>query len=365
MRDENYTERVKRFSKYLESEISARRKVSADKINASETDFAALMSLYRCAWKDEASFEGLKYSGDRRFARSVQFLLNTLEIRNFSGLKEWASKIKHYAGFLSKIEADGIGAVTSSELDILMSLKERPRVVRSLLTIMSLFCENCSDDFSPKSLLAEYLAVIHTGNVQSLYKNLLLALIPERSEKNKEPESKSQSQNEASESQSSNENSAPANQTDILRSQLEEAYTRLNESEKQRRILMQEGKEAAINEVLAIMNSQEAGMLIDLCAKCEKTLKDFAQKGITLPEEYTPLSTCVKVFMRIMRNVFEITPVFETGEILEANLEQAQEYIYTGSEFSDSEEVKKVKVTAPGWKRKEEIFSRPHVVEVS
>lgn len=43
------------------------------------------------------------------------------------------------------------------------------------------------------------------------------------------------------------------------------------------------------------MNSQASGMLIDQFARCEQTIRQASEKGITLPEEYASISLCVNI----------------------------------------------------------------------
>ena len=129
-------------------------------------------------------------------------------------------------------------------------------------------------------------------------------------------------------------------------------------------MLQEEGHESAMNEVLRLMNSPASGKLIDQFAKAEKTLKQLQSEKKEIPGDLTVLSVCVKIFMRTMRNVFGVEPVMTPGEILEINLDQAvTRYSYSGSEFEGGE-FKKVEVTAPGWKRGDEIFSLPEVIEL-
>ena len=367
-------ELLDRLKDYVESELSSRRKVGEGKLLLSRMDFTALMRLYSCAWKNQTSLEGLKNSGDKDITQSVGFILKVLEIDDFAGLVEWASKVKHYAELLAKIELEGKKAVSRQELTSLVRLKdlEGNEARFNLSAIMSVFCDMCSDNFTLKKTLAEYISLIHTRHAKPLYEMLLLTLAPKRSRRSAKSESDSQSQKADSDSPDSTdspetpvspETAALLEQIDTLKAELEGAYIRLNSSEENYDILQREGKEAAMNDVLALMNSPASGMLIDQFAKCEQTLKTLAEKGVHLPEEYSSLSLCVRIFMRTMRNVFGVTPVLELGKTLKINLDQSLRYIYTGSEFENAEERKKVKVTSPGWIRKGEIFSPPQVME--
>ncbi len=350
-------ELIDRFREYLDAEIDWRKKAREGTLMRSRVDYAALTRLYSCASKNEAAFEGLKNSGDKDITHSVDFILNAVSIDDFSGLQEWASKMKDYAALLVKLLNEGRPALTDKEFAGLVKLKREGRI--TLLMIMLLFCEMCGDDFAPKPILAEYLVILKPEKARNLYKMLLLTLAPKQQDTDSPQEDETQNHTQ----ETSPEISQLREQIDTLKAELEGAYIRLNSSEEDYDLLQKEGKEAAINEVLSLMNSKESGMLIDQFAKCEKAMKDLSAKGIALPQEYSSLSLCVRIFMRTMRNIFGVSPVLKPGDVIEMTLDQAERYIYTGSDFRDSEEVKKVEVTSPGWKRNDEIFSLPQVME--
>lgn len=350
-------ELIDRFREYLDAEIIWRKKAGEGKLMKSRVDYTALTRLYSCTSKNEAAFEGLKNSGDKDIAHSVQFILNAVSIDDFSGLQKWVAKMKNYAALLVKLLNEGRSSLTDDEFSSLLKLHYEGRV--TLLMIMSLFCEMCGDDFAPKTVLAEYIVIIRPEKTRHLYKMLLLTLAPKQQDTDSPQEDETQTQPQ----ETSPEISQLKEQIDTLKAELEGAYIRLNSSEENYDLLQKEGKEAAINEVLSLMNSKESGMLIDQFAKCEKAMKDLSAKGIALPQEYSSLSLCVRIFMRTMRNIFGVSPVLKPGDVIEMTLDQAERYIYTGSNFRDSEEVKKVEVTSPGWKRNDEIFSLPQVME--
>ena len=350
-------ELIERFREYLGAEMDWRKKAGEGKLMMSRVDHTALMRLYSCASKNEATLEGLKNSGDKDIANSVEFILNAVKVNDFSGLQEWTSKMKDYAALLVKLLREGRSSLTDEKFVSLLKLKREGRI--TLLMVMSLFCEMCGNDFELKPILAEYLVILRPEKARHLYKMLLLTLAPKQQDSDSEQEDETQNQNQ----EFSPEISQLKEQIDTLKAELEGAYIRLNSSEENYDLLQKEGKEAAINEVLSLMNSKESGMLIDQFAKCEKAMKDLSAKGIALPEEYSSLSLCVRIFMRTMRNIFGVSPVLKPGDVIEMTLDQAERYIYTGSNFRDSEEVKKVEVTSPGWKRNDEIFSLPQVME--
>ncbi len=361
---------------YLASETSARQKAGAHRILMSKTDHSALMRMYKCSEKGSVYFDGLMNLSDKDIAQSVQFFMNVLNITDFASLVDWAASVRNYADVLMRRQRDGKEGISGEEFSLLKKLnnaEEDNKEMRPvLLVVMSLFCEMCGEDFAPKSALAEYLEIIAPYKVTSLYKMLFHTITAyrkrERKPSKQTPEAAPQNP-EAPKTESPTPAAPDENtvklleQIDDLKAELEGAYIRLNASEENYADLQNEGHEAAVNEVLGLMNSQDSGMLLDQFARAENTLRQLAAKKIDIPEELSSLSLCVKIFMRTMRNVFGVSPVLKTGEILEVSLDQAQRYIYSGSDFADDEEAKKVEVIASGWKRGEEIFSLPRIVE--
>ena len=330
--DKRIAERMDKFKEYLASEISARKNTRPHKIMMSITDHAALMRLYKCAGKGWAYLEGLIVSGDKEIVQSVQYFMKILEITDPESLKAWGARVERLADILVRRQKNGRDGITDDEFSLMKKfrdIEEDDKPTRLLLlTSMSLFAVNCGEEFTPKSMMAEYLEIMNPHKVIGLYKMLFQTITAYRRRDRK-----------------------PARQN--LEAPVQTPETPIQE----------EGHEAAVNEVLDLLNSQESGMLLDQFAKAENTLRQLAAKEIAIPEELSSLSLCVKIFMRTMRNVFGISPVFKTGEILEMSLDQAQRYIYSGSDFADDEDTKKVEVIAPGWKRGEDIFSLPRIIE--
>ena len=361
------------FGEYLASEMSARKNTRPHNIMMSRTDHSALMRLYKCAGKGWAYLEGLIVSGDEDLVQSVQYFMKALEITDSESLSAWAAKTERYADILIRRQRDGRNGISDDEFSLMKKLQEteeddKPTRVL-LLMVMCLFAEGCSEEFTPKPALKEYLEIMNPHKVIGLYKMLFHTITAYRKRDRK---SSSQKQNpeatvqedtpQASYAQDDN-TAKLLEQIDDLKSELEGAYIRLNASEENYSALQEEGHEAAVNEVLELLNSQESGMLLDQFAKAENTLRQLTAKKIEIPEDLSSLSLCVKIFMRTMRNVFGISPVLKAGEVLEITLDQAKRYIYSGSQFADDDETKKVEVTSPGWKRGDEIFSQPKVIE--
>lgn len=356
MHDSKYPERVERLNEYLTSELTARKNAGTHYIMRSRIDQTALIQLFKCAKKNEASLEGLVRSGDEEIADSVRHIVRNLDIADYPALVKWASRVEHDSESLIKMEHDGKNAVSRTDFIYLVRNKDMSdRKARYYLRmVMTLFAQGCSEDFSPRSMLAEYLEIAHPQYIKRMYNMLLLTLAPKQKS---DDENQPQQQQTAPASQ---EITDLQEQIDSLKAELEATYIRLNASEENYDTLQKEGHEAAVNEVLGLLNSPASGTLLDQFANAEKSLKDFHG---TIPDELSSLSLCVKIFSRTMRNVFGVTPVCKVGDILTITFEQSERYIYSGSDFIEDGETKKVEVIAPGWKRGDEIFSLPKVIE--
>ena len=158
--DSKIVERMDKFKEYLASEISARKNASTHNIMMSKVDYTALMRLYRCSEKGSVYFDGLVNLSDKDIAQAVQYFIKLMEIDNFAALTEWASRVKKYADILARRQKDGRKAITRDEFYLLVKLKDKyedlgKKARPFVLVMMSLFCEECSDDFTPKTLLKE------------------------------------------------------------------------------------------------------------------------------------------------------------------------------------------------------------------
>ena len=341
------------LAEYVADEITKRKKFNSMRLLKSKTSYFAARHVYECAGKTTADLEKLKNLRDEDMAEAVRSVLKRLDIQDFTGLKKWASDVKANADILVHIQAEGKQSVSLSDLKSVIRLKDRTSAPY-LLTLMWLFSVKCSDDFPAKNLLAEFLEIIHPNDISRLYKVLLLDIAP-----------KSKDDDDALDTA---EDKTPVKhdaEVEALRAEIESLYIRLNASEETFERFQQESAELAVVDVLAKMNSQEAGQLLDQFAKSEQTLKQLSSGGYTVPKELSSVSLCVRMFMRTMRNVFRISPVHVIGERLKLTLEQAERYDYSGSDFADDGEVKTVEVISPGWRYDKEIFSLPKVIECS
>ncbi|MBQ7219382.1 MAG: hypothetical protein IJS28_00190 [Synergistaceae bacterium] len=344
-----------KLAEYVSEETAKRRKFSSVRLLKSKTSFFAARHLYECAGKTPADFEKLKVLRDEDMADAVRTILKRLEIKDFAELKKWAAEEKANADTLVQLQMKGRQGVSNSDFKAILRLKEKTSAPY-LLTLMWLFSAKCSDDYPAKKGLAEFLEIIHPNDIGRLYKVLLLELAPK---------SKDDDDSDSQEAASVKDSGKYEAQVEELRAELESAYIRLNASEENFERFQQESAELAVVDVLAKMNSQEAGQLLDQFAKSEQTLRQLSSSGYTVPKELSSVSLCVRMFMRTMRSVFRISPVHVMGEKLKLTLEQAERYDYSGSDFADDNEVKTVEVISPGWRYGKEIFSLPKVIECS
>ena len=377
MNDEKMIERMNIFNEFLKSELSIYGKINRLKVIQNRNNFNAVMKLYECADKNWDYLNNILNTGEKYLVQSIKYFMEVLGIDDFDSLTKSAASVKRKANYLLSLQKEGPKSLSKWEFRSLRKLKKdiqykNKRTKPYLIAIMSFFASGCTEDFTPKNLLLELLQNMNHDKLGEVYELLLLTLDPKQYRKNSESESEIESESEPeeldieseSESENIDENTAKLlEQIDNLKAETRGLYIRLNSLEDNYSLLQNEGRESAVNEVLALLNSKESGMLIDQFAKCENTLRQLNSKGIKVPAEFSSLSLCVKIFMKTMRNIFGITQVNEAGEFLNINLDEAENYDYNGSDFIDHEEIKKVEVIAPGWKRNEEIFSLPKVIE--
>ena len=346
-----------RFTEYLSGAIARRRKERAGRLMKSRTTFFVVRHLYEAAGKSELDLEMLINARDRDTGETVRYNLTKLNITNFEALRKWAGQVDVLSSSLAKLETGGRQSLTDDEFKALVSLKER-KPAPQLLSVMWRFAQKCNEAFTAKPLLLDMLAIVHPNDIDPLYRMLLLTLAPKIRRESKR-------ENRTDTPELTEDAKKLAEQNEELKTELESLYIRLNASEESLERSRQEGAELAVIDVLARMNSQEAGMLIDQFAKAEQTLKQLSSSGYKIPNELASVPLCVRMFMQTMRNVFMISPIHKMGETLSLTFEDSGKYDYSGSDFEDSDEAKTVKVLSPGWKCGDEVFSMPKVIEVS
>lgn len=364
----NKEHNAQNFTEYLSKALARRNKANQIMLIRSKTNFFAAKHLFDCAGKNKSAFDKLIASQNEETAEVMQDILELWSIEDFEGLKKWAHDIKSDSAILAKLINSGRKSLADEEFSALSRAGEMrdKKGDAYLLLIMYEAAASSSEDFPAKNFLPEMLEIIHPRDIARLYRMMLLNLSSESSSgKSGQSRTKASYHEQESESESESENAKLSAQLEELKAELESAYIRLNSSEENFERFQQESAELAIVDVLAKMNSQEAGKLLDQFAKSEQTLKQLASSGYEIPKELSSVSLCVRMFMRTMCNVFMISPVHVIGEKLTLTLEQAERYDYSGSDFDDADDVKTVEVISPGWRYGKEIFSLPKVMECS
>ena len=358
---------MKRFTEYLTKALAKRKKCNQIMLIRSGNNFVATKQLYDCGGKKKVDFERLMASQSPETAEIVQDIITLWGIKDIDSLTKWREDINKNAAILVKLLASGRKKLTDEEFSSIVNAGEirDKKGDAYLMMIMYEFALSADGEKMPvKDIMPEFLEIIHPRDVARLYRMLLLTLAPDtvKPKKGKAKDSKPEPEPEP-EQDADSDNTKYSAQIEELRAELESAYIRLNASEENFERFQQESAELAVVDVLAKMNSHEAGQLLDQFAKSEQTLKQLSMSGYTVPKELSSVSLCVRMFMRTMRNVFMISPVHVIGEKLTLTLEQAERYDYSGSDFDGSDEIKNVEVISPGWRYGKEIFSLPKVIE--
>ena len=359
---------MKRFTEYLTKALSKRRKANQIMLIRSKDNFIAAKQLFDCGGKKKQDFERLMSSQSSEIVQLMDEVLDMWGIEDFESLHRWREEIDLNAAILVKLLTYGRKRLSDEEFAAVVNAGEirDKKGDAYLMMIMYEFALSAEEDKLPvKDIMPEFLEIMHPRDVARLYKMLLLTLAPDvvKPKKTKPKDTHKESERESEPEEI--DNTKYSAQIEELRAELESAYIRLNASEENFERFQQESAELAVVDVLAKMNSQEYGQLLDQFAKSEQTLKQLASSGYTVPKELSSVSLCVRMFMRTMRNVFKISPVHVIGDRLKLTLEQAERYDYSGSDFADDSEVKTVEVISPGWRYGKEVFSLPKVIECS
>lgn len=113
------------------------------------------------------------------------------------------------------------------------------------------------------------------------------------------------------------------------------------------------------------LNSAKYGNFLDKIPLTEELLKDIRknESGYDIPQEVKRVLIFIKSVIKFIKDQ-GITPIEEMNRVFEGTAEDIAEMDYVGEEFIDNE-VKKLRVIAPGYKYKDLIISIPKVEEVN
>lgn len=113
------------------------------------------------------------------------------------------------------------------------------------------------------------------------------------------------------------------------------------------------------------LNSAKYGNFLDKIPLTEELLKDIRknESSYDIPQEVKRVLIFIKSVIKFIKDQ-GITPIEDMNRVFEGTAEDIAEMDYMGEEFIDNE-VKKLKVIAPGYKYKDLIISIPKVEEVN
>ena len=119
-----------------------------------------------------------------------------------------------------------------------------------------------------------------------------------------------------------------------------------------------------IRDFFVSLNSAKYGNFLATIPINEESLKDIRKndKDFDIPQEVKRVLIFIKSVIKFIKDQ-GITPMQEINRVFEGTAEDIAEMDYVGEEFID-DEVKKLRVIAPGYKYKDLIISIPKVEEV-
>lgn len=120
-----------------------------------------------------------------------------------------------------------------------------------------------------------------------------------------------------------------------------------------------------IRDFFVSLNSAKYGNFLDKIPLTEDLLKDIRrnEKDYDIPQEVKRVLIFIKSVIKFIKDQ-GITPIEEINRVFEGTAEDIAEMDYVGEEFID-DEIKKLRVIAPGYKYKDLIISIPKVEEVN
>lgn len=119
-----------------------------------------------------------------------------------------------------------------------------------------------------------------------------------------------------------------------------------------------------IRDFFVALNSTKYGNFLDKIPLTEELLKDIRknESSYDIPQEIKRVLIFIKSVIKFIKDQ-GITPIEEINKVFNGTAEEITEMDYVGEEFID-DEVKKLRIIAPGYKYKDLIISIPKVEEV-
>lgn len=122
-------------------------------------------------------------------------------------------------------------------------------------------------------------------------------------------------------------------------------------------------KKSIIIDFFREMNSSMNNELLDNLYKAGLAINQLDDKNTISTEDLESISLTIKLFFKYLKK-YKVLPKEKIDNILDIGLEEAQNFNYIGSEFIESNDLKKVKVETTGWRIENEIITKPTVKEV-
>ena len=326
---------------------------SKDYLNREMTNGFAREQIRRISQKTGVNTDERKKEYKRRVAELYQLILKMLN-GNIEAYKEFLIKYEKYA--FDKEEIQNKGMQKFIPLGIMITLsrdKENPLNLESI------------DKKHLKNL--NYLTARHIVSDIRYEIGCLLGLRKRRKDTTELIDSFKQIIEDSTEVEEEIEENLEAIklERDQYKSSLRLIQKSVDElSEK----LKEETKNLAseqIREFFVSLNSAKYGNFLDKIPLTEDLLKDIRKNEdkYNIPQEVKRVLIFIKSVIKFIKDQ-GITPIDEIDRVFEGTAEDIAEMDYVGEEFID-DEVKKMKVIAPGYKYKDLIISIPKVEEVN
>ncbi len=154
--------------------------------------------------------------------------------------------------------------------------------------------------------------------------------------------------------------------------QITRLQTALNQKTRQLGDLQQEFDERLDENIqeekenlISMLNSDQYGCILDLLITARNGFHRMRREEKPIPLELRSAQTLVRRMLKFVEDC-GITPIRETGDILNIKADQAYEFQFEGSPFKNAEELKKVEIVSPGWQAVDKalVISKPRVREV-
>ncbi len=152
------------------------------------------------------------------------------------------------------------------------------------------------------------------------------------------------------------ENDNYKNAVNLIQNMFDDLKENIEESTK-------EAQNAAVSDFFTELNSDANKNILDSLVRVNELLRDLRRNRVEIPLQVQPLIIIFKALYKFIEN-YGITKIEEVGHEFKAKYEDIAGYNYLGMPYESDDEVKLLKVVAPGWKYNDVIISIPTVQEV-